>query len=459
MVIQHKLDWWISLQESINDPFEYLESINWDFKGANTQYLTHTFHSYPARFIPQIPRTFIEVFTKKGDIVLDPFCGCGTTLVEAKLLGRNSIGNDLNPLAVLISKVKTTIIPERELIQLEKFVKLIENDVRSAKTPRIVPKLPNRKLSNRFSKKMIAELQLIKEKIDQNLFETERIYDIARVALSSTIMSIIEWENGNNIYNIFSKKIFLMTKTLRKFNKYADKSVFVKLIEGDARWLKVDNESVDLIVTSPPYVNALDYYRIHMYSMFWLGIDFWKFKENEIGGHSHHIYNRFRLLSEYLGDMLRSMIEMNRVLKMNKICAIVVGNSTVEYELVESYKHFANMAKKIGFEVKKIIHRNIDKNSKYFSMGNIDEEYIVVLKKIKNIDISSRDDEFVIDVVFEEMKKFKEKVMKSPCSAAKRKLPEWRLRKNIDKINEALEFLPKDVSLNRKSGERKWKNF
>ncbi|MCD6403178.1 MAG: hypothetical protein J7K98_02530, partial [Candidatus Aenigmarchaeota archaeon] len=389
MIIQHKLHKWIKTNLSNLDPFEYLERIDWDFKEANTQYLTHTFHSYPARFIPQIPRTFIEIFTQRGDVVLDPFCGCGTTLVESRLLGRNSIGNDLNPLAVLISKVKTTIVPNHELIQLENFVKQLEKEVKLIKSPKIVPKLPNRKLSSRFTQKMIAELQLIREKIDESLFESERIYDIARVALSSTIMSIIERENGNNVYEIFSRKIFLMTKTLRKFSRYADKTMFVKVLEGDARWLEVSNNSVDLIVTSPPYVNALDYYRIHMYSMFWLGINFWKFRNDEIGAHSHHINNRFRLLSEYLGDMLRAMIEMNRVLKKGKICAIVVGNSTVEYEIVESYKHFANMSNKIGFEVKKILHRNIDKNSKYFSMGNIDDEYIVVLRKVKDVDVSS----------------------------------------------------------------------
>jgi DNA modification methylase len=60
-----------------------LDRIDWDFKDSITQYLSHKFHSYPARFIPQIPLTFISLFTKEGDVVFDPMCGCGTTLVEA----------------------------------------------------------------------------------------------------------------------------------------------------------------------------------------------------------------------------------------------------------------------------------------------------------------------------------------------------------------------------------------
>ena len=146
--------------------FDILDEVNWDFKNTKTQYLTHRFHSYPARFIPQIPRTFIRLFTKKGDVVLDPFAGCGTTVVESQLLNRNSIGNDLNPLATLISKVKTTPISTKKLETIIGLLDKIEKEIKSNNRKLKFPKLPNRNISNLFNDKMLEEIQIIKENID-----------------------------------------------------------------------------------------------------------------------------------------------------------------------------------------------------------------------------------------------------------------------------------------------------
>ena len=89
----------------------------------DTAYITHGYHRYPAKFIPQIVSRLTEKYTKRDDLVVDPFGGCGTTLVESKVLGRKSIGVDINPVAVLITKAKITpILPvklERELIELK----------------------------------------------------------------------------------------------------------------------------------------------------------------------------------------------------------------------------------------------------------------------------------------------------------------------------------------------------
>src|SRR5690348_5810975 len=85
-----------------------LFQVDWDFKEAKTSYLTHGLHPYPAKYIPQIPHSLITELSAYGDTVADIFCGSGTTLVEANLLGRNAIGIDANPLACLISEAKTT---------------------------------------------------------------------------------------------------------------------------------------------------------------------------------------------------------------------------------------------------------------------------------------------------------------------------------------------------------------
>ena len=116
---------------SFKDALEILDKIDWSFKDFKTQYLSHKFHPYPARFIPQIPYTFIKLFTKPQEWVLDPFCGGGTTNVEAFLNNRHSIGNDLNPLATLITRVKTTLLTDREFVFLDQVVGKIEREFES----------------------------------------------------------------------------------------------------------------------------------------------------------------------------------------------------------------------------------------------------------------------------------------------------------------------------------------
>jgi len=380
----------INKRHNFPDAVEMLSKIDYDFKDFTTQYLTHTFHSYPARFIPQIPLTFIKLFTEEQEIVLDPFCGCGTTLVESFLNNRKSIGNDFNPLATLISKVKTTLIEDTQFRYFNRKLAVMKRylDLDYRRVNEKINNLPNRKISAIFSKTA----------------------------------------------------------------KIVEKNPEVRVICGDARKLEVQSDSIDLVVTSPPYVNALDYYRVHMYNMLWLGMDFDLFRKHEIGGHSHFITNRFRLLSEYLGDMLRSMIEMNRVLKKDKLCVIVVGNSSVEYELIESPIFFEEMGDKIGFTPIKTIFRNIDKTKKYTSadVGKIDEEYIVVMRKEKNSDVVANNDDFVSEVVRNQMIRFREQIKNVQGTSIRgRKPTRERLLKNIDKISEAIETIPKDTKIKR----------
>jgi site-specific DNA-methyltransferase (cytosine-N4-specific) len=446
----------ISKEYSFEDAIKVLDKIDWDFKNFKTQYLTHTFHPYPARFIPQIPLTFIKLFTREGETVLDPMCGCGTTLVEAFLNNRNAIGNDLNPLAALITKVKITLIDESEFKYFNRKLELMKRylDLDYKDVEEKINNLPNRKLSRIFNRVVISKLESIHETLLEIKEEGHNdLFDFGRVALSATIWSLVENGNGIEVDDLFLKKVKYMQNEMIKMSKIIKNIPKVRVICGDARKLEVETNSIDLIVTSPPYVNALDYYRLHMYNMLWLGMDFDLFRKHEIGGHSHFIMNRFRLLSEYLGDMLRSMIEMNRVLKKDKLCVIVVGNSSLEYELIESYKFFAEMGEKIGFKPIKTFFRNIDKSKKYTSadIGKIDNEYILIMQKVDDINISSDDDNFIAEIVKGQMIRFRDQIAKNPGSSIKGKKPsKERLMKNIDKIDEAIENINNDIKIKNK---------
>ena len=85
-------------------------ALDLDFAGQKTAYATHGLHSFAAKFPPQLARWGIETFSRPGEVVLDPMAGSGTTLVEARLLGRSAFGVDIDPLARLIARVKATAL-------------------------------------------------------------------------------------------------------------------------------------------------------------------------------------------------------------------------------------------------------------------------------------------------------------------------------------------------------------
>ncbi|MEW6211833.1 MAG: DNA methyltransferase, partial [Acidobacteriota bacterium] len=106
------------------------------FKGEKTSYASHNIHAFAARFPPQIPRIFIQELTRPGEIVLDPMCGSGTTLIEAMLAGRHAVGVDLDPLACLVARVKSSALDlslcaragEQVLRDAEKHLRLADDE-------------------------------------------------------------------------------------------------------------------------------------------------------------------------------------------------------------------------------------------------------------------------------------------------------------------------------------------
>jgi len=104
-------------------------ALDWELENANTKYYTHGYHPYSSKYIPQIPNRLISTFTERNDLILDPFVGSGTTLVESKVLGRDAIGVDINPLACLISRVKTTVISKTTVREIRNFLTLLQDDI------------------------------------------------------------------------------------------------------------------------------------------------------------------------------------------------------------------------------------------------------------------------------------------------------------------------------------------
>ena len=94
----------------------HLGLMDWDFRNESTRsYYPHNICWYPSRFLPQIPAQFISALSAPGDVVYDPFCGCGTTVVESIKLGRRAIANDISPVAIFLTRTKARIVSNEEV--------------------------------------------------------------------------------------------------------------------------------------------------------------------------------------------------------------------------------------------------------------------------------------------------------------------------------------------------------
>ena len=366
---------------------------------SSTTYLTHNFHTYPAKFIPQIPKTAIAYFTKVGDTILDPFCGCGTSLVEAKLANRKGIGVDLNPIATLVSKVKATPIDSKILQTIYSIFTKIDIDINAyyaGDRIAIFYKLPN--FHNRdhwFQQNMLHELAIIKAHI-QNVGHQD-LKDFLLCAFSAIIVKISNQEsdtrfaakNKNHLpktaINEFKRKVLAMQKRLLEYNSFAS-NASTNIFNKNAQDLSfLADNSIDHIVTSPPYANTYDYYLYHKFRMYWLDYDVDKVRNEEIGSRNKHSSQK-KDIYNFTDSLLQCMKECNRVLKPQKFAVVVIGDSILKGKLYKADVFMKEIADATQFEIVKIISSNLQKTTRMFNprfTNSKKQEHIIVLKSTK----------------------------------------------------------------------------
>ncbi|PJC45013.1 hypothetical protein CO038_00625, partial [Candidatus Pacearchaeota archaeon CG_4_9_14_0_2_um_filter_39_13] len=394
------------------------------FSSISSNYVTHGLHSYTAKFIPHIPRYFIENYTKEGDIVLDPFAGSGTSLLEANILGRHSLGIDINPLAVLIGKVKTTPIKKQDLdiAQKKLFDKLDKFSViRKANFPNI---------EYWFNEESILELSKIRQSIIE-LYEKNEINKKTKMFFDVCFSSIIRkssFADPLNPKTYCSPKMKRLKEEKHKFYpiKYFKNSVIKnsKLVSGlydslkdkkvKSFFIPTNNtvnvelpswaKNVDLIITSPPYANAQEYFRNFKLELFWLGLTdregLLKLDKNQIGGENHAALNYKDLqktgyvdidriikrlfyinkkssyiVYKYFFNMEKAIMEYQRVLKKGKHCVIVVGNNTVRGVKIPINRTLIKIAENNGFKLHDYGF-DLIQNRKFMTKRNNDAEVI-----------------------------------------------------------------------------------
>lgn len=376
---------------------EILGNIDWDFASASTNSTTNTIHPYPAKFIPQIPRHFIEQFSEPGDTVYEPFLGSGTTAVEANILGRNAIGNDVNELAVLISKVKTTPITTKKLISLDSLLNKIYTRIdlfHSGKKNGIVkPDIVN--LDMWFVDFVINELVIIKEEVEK--LADKDLIDFCLVALSGIIITVSRQDsdtryvrvpkiiNHFDTYDKFSRQINKLRKIMIASSKLIEngKSVFKV---ADTRTENIFKEnSADLAVTSPPYPNAYDYHLYHKYRLFWLGMNPHQLRKSEIGAHADYSKKNGPDEFDFMRDMGKCMLNTSKILKKGSYYVLVIGDSILKGRNIQNNEILKQAAENTPFNFVTEFTRNLKLSKKSFNpkIGNIKTEKIVIFENLK----------------------------------------------------------------------------
>ena len=384
-----------------------LTELDWNFTDANTGFLTHSIHPYPAKFIPQIPNTLIQELSSVGETVFDPFCGSGTTLVEALRLGRHAIGLDANPLSCLISRAKTARIEEIEMQLLCTLADEIERCGQQT-TIASLPLFPELTIVNKakrpsfdgvkdwFDEHVINELAFIKEKCLS--LTNEKARQLALVAFSSIIVTVSRQDSDTryvrrdkniqpgDTYLRFSRALRDATHRAIEFSSEVDNKWQAQIFEANILD-QPETGKVDLVVCSPPYPNAYSYHLYHRTRMLWLEMDQPTFKKVEIGSHRKYSQkgSNGATAETFKQELAVILSWLARLLYPNRYACFVIGDSILKGKTIENDQLLIEVARENGFVLEANITRNLQATKKYFNpaIGKIRDEHIVILRNTR----------------------------------------------------------------------------
>jgi DNA modification methylase len=362
-----------------------LEAIDWAFSSRTSGLDIESLHPYPAKFIEPIPGGILDSLNLPTDsTIFDPFCGSGTTLVAAQRRGFKSVGVDLNPIACLISRVKTS--------QTANSLIEIANDVvdqaKKIKNPQI-PNIPN--LDHWFTYEIQIAAAALLEVIGTK-FQTE-FFDSLRLALSSILVRVSNQESDTRYAAINKKyttedvyKLFLVSvkKIYDSLNTRSYQTTNSLVLENDVLKVKpIEIGLVDAVITSPPYPNAYEYWLYHKYRMWWLGFDPLAVKQAEIGARAHFFKKNRHTSDDFKRQMNGVFQLLTKVLKSHGTASIVIGRSKIHGVEINNSEIVRDAAELNGFIFELEIERPIAQNRKSFNLSHatIRNENIVIMRK------------------------------------------------------------------------------
>ena len=407
---------------------------------------THLIHPYPAKLLASIPYYILstDIFCPKGGLVLDPFCGSGTVLLEAIISGRNAIGADANPIARLISRAKTCNI---DAVRLENELNKILHRVAKDRDA-VIPEFPNRDywFSQSVQRQLANLLAAIRRSKDSNVktffmvcfssiikkvsYADPNIYVPVKINpdrfadkpdIYQKLRIRIDSLRNIDVYDKFKKVVQENIERMKKLRDTESVRFSANIISMDARRLTtnlksndvLDNESVDMILTSPPYAGAQKYIRSSRLSLNWFDLgsvetiraleknnigreDFAKKDmriedtgirdaDNLIKEIATKDRTRATIVSTYLKEMGEALRESVRVLKKGGYIVLIVGPNKVCGYKFDTPRYLRQIAENYGMHTELQL---IDSIKKYGMLtirnknaGLIMVEHVIIMKK------------------------------------------------------------------------------
>lgn len=365
-------------------------------------------HPFPARMAPEIAFRSLQQL-QKGSVILDPMAGSGTVLRQALDLGHHALGVDVDPLAVLMAKVwgtginPTDVRKELRLIvrdaldvdlrkdklpwitgdqETERFIRYWFGDEQRRALQRIAFSLFRRRSSSRISDRRRDALDVLAVSLSRIIITKEPSASLARDTSHSRPHKVVETSDFD-VFPAFERSVeFILGRLMTKTSCRA------QVERGDARKLPTKSESIDAVITSPPYLNAIDYMRGHRMALVWLGYRLSELRairassigaerassnqSKEIDTISHEMTSlrdlppRLQSITKrYASDLLASMKEVARVLKRNGTATLVVGNSCLRETFVSNSNGVRAAARLCGLKHVHTEERELPTGSRY----------------------------------------------------------------------------------------------
>ncbi|MCI4624945.1 MAG: site-specific DNA-methyltransferase [Candidatus Magnetoovum sp. WYHC-5] len=262
--------------------------------------------SWRGQFSPQLIETLISNYAKKGYIILDPFLGSGTVLYEAGLLQFEAYGTEINPSAFILSKIYIFI--NLHPLQRNELIKIIKE---------IVEKIYN----NHFMK---AEMTVddLDNSIKLQLINSIHLLNSYQKIILEALIVLLNFHNNKITPNILMAVFYKIRQTIVDLPYSRLK---LDVYNSDARRIPIVDNSIDFVVTSPPYINVFNYHQNYRHSVEALGWDVLSVAKSEFGSNRKYRGNRFFTVIQYCIDMALTFVELRRLIKHDGHMIFVVG--------------------------------------------------------------------------------------------------------------------------------------